>query len=87
MPNDGISCHYGFSNHMLASVPVPESVARRCGSSKPSFPCCCEQQAVAIIGMTEGKAGEHLIQSASPKLWNDLVRCDRIVTASRKALD
>jgi hypothetical protein len=37
--------------------------------------------------MTEGNASEHLIQSASPKLWNDLVCGDRIVTASRKALD
>ena len=46
-----------------------------------------EQQAAVILGMTEEKAGEHLIQSASPKLWNDLVLGDRIVIANRKALD
>lgn len=46
-----------------------------------------EQQAAAILGMTEEKAGEHLIQTASPKLWNDLVLGNRIVIANRKALD
>ena len=46
-----------------------------------------EQQAAAILGMTEEKAGEHLIQSASLALWNDLVLGDRIVIANRKALD
>ena len=46
-----------------------------------------EQQAAAILGMTEEKAGEHLIQTASPKLWNDLVLGDRIVIANRKALE
>ena len=45
-----------------------------------------EQQAAAILHMTEEKAGEHLIQTASPKLWNDLVLGDRIVIANRKAL-
>jgi Family of unknown function (DUF6118) len=45
-----------------------------------------EERAATILGMSEEKAGEHLIESASPKLWQDLVLGDRIVTANRDVL-
>ena len=45
-----------------------------------------EQQAAAILGLGEEKAGEHLIQTAAPKLWQDLVLGDRIVIANRDTL-
>ncbi len=46
-----------------------------------------EQQAATILGMSEEKAGEHLVQTAAPKLWANLVLGDRIVIANRKALE
>lgn len=52
-------------------------------SSNPHSP---ERQAAAILGLSEEKAGEHLIQTASPKLWQDLVLGDRIVIANRETL-
>jgi len=55
--------------------------ANRATSQEPS-----EQRVPSILGLSEGKAGEHLIQTASPKLWQNLVLGDRIVIANRKAL-
>jgi hypothetical protein len=45
-----------------------------------------EQKASAILGMDETAAGEHLIQTASPHLWQDLVLGDRIVAANKDVL-
>ncbi len=46
-----------------------------------------EQKAAAILGMDQVAAGEHLLQTAAPQLWQDLVLGDRIVTANRQALE
>jgi len=46
-----------------------------------------EQMAAAILGMDQAAAGEHLIQTAAPQLWQDLVLGDRIVIANRQALE
>lgn len=46
-----------------------------------------EQKAAAILGMDQVAAGEHLIQTAAPQLWQDIVLGDRIVIANRPALD
>ena len=45
-----------------------------------------EQQAADVLDMNEQDAGVHLIQDASPALWNDLALGDRIVIRNRKAL-
>lgn len=46
-----------------------------------------EEKAAAILGKDQLAAGEHLIQTAAPQLWQDLVLGDRIVHANREALD
>jgi hypothetical protein len=45
-----------------------------------------EQRAAEILGMDQRTAGEHLIQTAVPLLWQDLVLGDRIVAANRDVL-
>lgn len=45
-----------------------------------------EAKAAAILGLDQVAAGEHLIQTAAPQLWQDLVLGDHIVIANRKAL-
>ena len=45
-----------------------------------------EDRAASILGLSEEKAGERLIATASPRLWQDLVLGDRIVIANRDAL-
>jgi len=46
-----------------------------------------ETKAAAILGMDEVTAGEHLIQTTSPKLWQDIVLGDRVVITNRKVLE
>jgi hypothetical protein len=46
-----------------------------------------EEKAAAILGMDQVAAGEHLLQTAAPQLWQDLVLGDRIVIANRQALE
>lgn len=46
-----------------------------------------EQRAAAILGMDQVAAGEHLLQTAAPQLWQDIVLGDRIVIANRQALE
>lgn len=46
-----------------------------------------EARAAAILGMEQTVAGEHLIQSAAPELWRDIVLGNRIVVANRHTLD
>ncbi len=46
-----------------------------------------EQKAAAILGMDQVAAGEHLLQTAAPQLWQDIVFGDRIVIANRQALE
>lgn len=46
-----------------------------------------EAKAAAILGMDQTSAGEHLIQTSAPQLWQDIVLGNRIVTANRHTLD
>ncbi len=46
-----------------------------------------EAKAAAILGMDQTQAGEHLIQTSAPDLWQDIVLGNRIVVANRHALD
>jgi hypothetical protein len=46
-----------------------------------------EQKASEMLGMDQEAAGEHLIQTAAPGLWRDLVLGDRIVIANRHTLE
>ena len=45
-----------------------------------------EERAASILGLSEEKAGERLIETASPELWQDLILGERIVAANRDAL-
>jgi hypothetical protein len=45
------------------------------------------QKAAAILGLDQVAAGEHLIQTAAPQLWQDIVLGDRIVNANRQSLE
>ncbi len=46
-----------------------------------------EVKAAAILGMDQPQAGEHLIQTSAPQLWQDIVLGNRIVVANRHTLD
>jgi len=46
-----------------------------------------EAKAAAILGMDPASAGERLIQTSAPQLWQDIVLGNRIVTANRHTLD
>ncbi len=56
-------------------------------SRTPEHRGSAEERAAAILGMEQVAAGEHLIQTAAPQLWQDLVLGDRIVIANRQALE
>lgn len=46
-----------------------------------------EAKSAAILGMDQTSAGEYLIQTSAPQLWQDIVLGNRIVTANRHTLD
>lgn len=46
-----------------------------------------ERRAAEVLGLGELSAGEHLIQAASPELWQDLFLGDHIVVTNRGAID
>lgn len=46
-----------------------------------------EARAAATLGMDQTSAGEHLIQTSAPQLWQDIVFGNRIIAANRHALD
>ena len=46
-----------------------------------------EKRAAEVLGLGELSAGEHLIQAASPELWQDLFLGDQIVATNRGAID
>ena len=46
-----------------------------------------EAKAAAILGMDQTSAGERLIQTSAPQLWQDIVLGNRIVVANRHTLD
>jgi len=46
-----------------------------------------EARAAAILGLDQTSAGEHLIQTSAPQLWQDIVFGNRIVTANRHVLN
>jgi len=46
-----------------------------------------EVRAAAILGLDQTSAGEHLIQTSAPQLWQDIVLGNRIVVANRRALE
>ncbi len=45
-----------------------------------------EQKAAEILGMDQKAAGKHLIQTAAPGLWQDVLLGQRIVVANREVL-
>jgi hypothetical protein len=46
-----------------------------------------EKRAADVLGLGELSAGEHLIQAASPELWQDVLLGDQIVATNRGAID
>lgn len=72
---------------IVAGTVLWAAIAGLLAPAEPARHGSPERQATAILGMSEEKAGEHLIQSASPQLWQDLVLGDRIVVANRETLN
>jgi hypothetical protein len=62
-------------------------IAGRADQSPPVDNRSPEAKAAAILGMDQTQAGEHLIQTAAPELWRDIVLGNRIVVANRHTLD
>lgn len=62
-------------------------IAGRADQSPPVDHRSPEAKAAAILGMDQTQAGEHLIQTSAPALWQDIVLGNRIVIANRHALD
>ncbi len=62
-------------------------IAEHADRSPPVDHRSAEAKAAAILGMDQTSAGEHLIQTAAPYLWQDIVLGHRIVIANRHALE
>lgn len=72
---------------LLAGMALSALIAWTLLPTSPASRQMPEQRAAAILGMSDENAGEHLLQTASPRLWQDLVFGDRLVIANRAALN
>jgi hypothetical protein len=72
---------------LVTGVVLGAVVVGRADRSPPVDHRPPEAKAAAILGMDQTLAGEHLIQTSAPALWNDIVLGNRIVVANRHALE
>ena len=72
---------------LIVGIALGVVIAGRAERSYPADHQSPEAKAAAILGVDQTSAGEHLIQTSAPQLWQDIVLGNRIVVANRHALD
>ncbi|GAA0555147.1 hypothetical protein FHS83_001829 [Rhizomicrobium palustre] len=72
---------------LVVGIALGAVIAGRAESSHTDDHQSPEAKAAAVLGMDQTSAGEHLIQTSAPQLWQDIVFGNRIIVANRHTLD